>query len=40
MFSGNIPVKKYVTTKTGLTIVIANTGGSVVNGYLCLGKTK
>lgn len=35
---GNIPVSKYRSGKTGLTIFIADVGGPLVNGYFCLGK--
>ncbi|XP_072936349.1 uncharacterized protein C05D11.1-like [Epargyreus clarus] len=31
-----IPVNKYVSDKTGLTVIIANVEGPVVNGYFCL----
>ncbi|XP_071154933.1 uncharacterized protein C05D11.1-like [Mytilus edulis] len=33
---GNIPVSKYRSGKTGLTIFIADVGGPLVNGYFCL----
>lgn len=33
-----IPVAEYVSKKTGLTVVIAEVDGPVVNGYFCLGK--
>lgn len=35
---GNIPVSKYRSERTGLTICIANVDGPLVNGYFCLGK--
>ncbi|ELU05156.1 hypothetical protein CAPTEDRAFT_140557 [Capitella teleta] len=31
-----IPVKKYKSKQTGLRVVVANIGGPIVNGYLCL----
>lgn len=33
-----IPVSEYISKKTGLTVVIAEVDGPVVNGYFCLGK--
>lgn len=35
--SNVIPVNKYVSQKTGLTIIIANVDGPLVNGFFCLG---
>lgn len=35
---GRIPVSEYISKKTGLTVVIAEVEGPVVNGYFCLGK--
>jgi len=35
---GNIPVTKYKSKKTGLTCVIAEVEGPLVNGFFCLGK--
>lgn len=35
-----IPVHKYKSSNTGLTVVIAEVDGPVVNGYFCLGKKK
>jgi hypothetical protein len=32
-----IPVHKYRSNQTGLTVVIAEVEGPVVNGYFCLG---
>jgi hypothetical protein len=32
-----IPVNKYVSEKTGLTVIIAETEGPLVNGFFCLG---
>lgn len=32
-----IPVNKYVSIKTGLTVIIANVEGPTVNGFFCLG---
>lgn len=34
-----VPVNKYVSEKTGLTVIIAETEGPLVNGFFCLGKT-
>lgn len=33
-----VDVKKYRSSRTGLTVVIADVDGPVVNGYFCLGK--
>lgn len=33
-----IPVHKYKSSLTGLTVVLAEVEGPVVNGYFCLGK--
>lgn len=33
-----IPVHKYKSSNTGLTVVIAEVDGPVVSGFLCLGK--
>ncbi|XP_023020385.2 uncharacterized protein C05D11.1 isoform X1 [Leptinotarsa decemlineata] len=33
---GRIPVSEYISKKTGLTVVIAEIEGPVVNGYFCL----
>jgi hypothetical protein len=33
-----VPVHKYKSNVTGLTVVIAEVEGPVVNGYFCLGK--
>lgn len=33
-----IPVNKYVSEKTGLTVIIADVEGPLVNGYFCLGN--
>lgn len=33
-----IPVHKYKSSLTGLTVVVAEVDGPVVNGYFCLGK--
>ena len=33
-----IPVEKYRSTLTGLTVCVANVEGPLVNGYFCLGK--
>ncbi|CAH2238075.1 jg18458 [Pararge aegeria aegeria] len=34
--SDAIPVNKYVSEKTGLTVIIANVEGPLVNGFFCL----
>jgi hypothetical protein len=34
---GNIPVAKYRSKKTGLSVCIAQVEGPLVNGYFCLG---
>ena len=36
--NGVIPVYKYRSKKTGLTVVIAQVEGPLVNGYFCLGS--
>lgn len=33
-----IPVHKYVSSNTGLTVFIAEVEGPVVSGFFCLGK--
>ncbi|KAK3592274.1 hypothetical protein CHS0354_037563 [Potamilus streckersoni] len=33
---GDIPIVKYKSTKTGLTVFIADVEGPIVNGYICL----
>lgn len=33
-----IPVHKYVSNKTGLTVVVGEVEGPLVNGYFCLGN--
>ena len=33
-----IPVFKYRSKDTGLTVVVAQVGGPLVNGYFCLGE--
>ncbi len=33
-----IPVVKYKSSRTGLTVCIANVDGPLVNGYFVLGK--
>ena len=35
--NGKIPVSKYISKETGLTVCIAQVDGPIVNGYLCLG---
>lgn len=37
---GKVPVHKYRSEKTGLTVVIAEVEGPLVNGYFTLGKYK
>lgn len=34
-----IPVFEYQSKQTGLTVIIAEVDGPVVNGYFCLGTT-
>ena len=34
---GLIPVEKYKSLRTGLTVCVANVPGPLVNGYLCVG---
>ncbi|RUS91332.1 hypothetical protein EGW08_000946, partial [Elysia chlorotica] len=34
--NGKIPVSKYISKETGLTVCIAQVDGPIVNGYLCL----
>lgn len=34
-----IPLHEYKSTKTGLTVIVAEVEGPIVNGYFCLGKT-
>lgn len=36
---GNVPVTKYRSQKTGITVFIAQVEGPLVNGYFCLGET-
>lgn len=38
--NGTIPVHKYKSELTGLTIVIAEVKGPLVNGFFTLGKHK
>lgn len=33
-----VPVYEYVSKRTGLTVVIAEVEGPVVNGFFCVGK--
>lgn len=33
-----ISVRKFRSSRTGLTVVLADVDGPVVNGYFCLGK--
>lgn len=33
-----LPVHKYKSKRTGLTVVIGDVEGPTVNGYFCLGK--
>lgn len=33
-----IPVNKYVSKKTGITVIIADVGGPLVNGFFCFGE--
>lgn len=34
-----IPISEYKSKKTGLTVVIAEVEGPVVNGFFCVGKS-
>lgn len=34
-----IPVHKFKSSLTGLTVILAEVGGPVVNGYFCLGES-
>lgn len=36
--SNVIPVNKYVSNKTGITVIIADVGGPLVNGFFCFGE--
>lgn len=38
--NGLIDVCKYKSTKTGVTVVIAQVEGPVVNGYFVLGQSR
>lgn len=33
-----VPISKYVSEKTGITVIIGQVDGPVVNGFFCLGK--
>lgn len=35
-----IPINKYVSEKTGITVIIAGVEGPVVNGFFCLGEYR
>lgn len=35
---GNIPISKYRSKNTGISVFIAQVEGPLVNGYFCLGK--
>lgn len=35
----NIPVTKYKSKKTGVSVVIAEVEGPLVSGYFCLGNS-
>lgn len=37
--NGYIPVSKYKSKTTGLSVFLAAVDGPIVNGYFCLGKT-
>ena len=37
--NGVVPVYKYRSHLTGLTVVIAQVEGPLVNGYFCLGES-
>lgn len=34
---GNIPITKYKSKTTGLSVIIAEVEGPLVNGYFCVG---
>ena len=36
--SGIIPIKKYKSNETGLTVIFGDVEGPIVNGFFCLGK--
>lgn len=36
--SNVIPVNKYVSTKTGITVIVADVEGPLVNGFFCFGE--
>lgn len=38
MACGKIPVHKYRSEKTGMTVIIGEVEGPLVNGYFTLGK--
>lgn len=38
--NNTIPVFKYKSKKTGLTVCIAQVEGPLVNGYFCLGNVN
>ena len=35
-----IPVQKYCSNKTGLTVATAEVEGPLVNGFLCVGASR
>lgn len=35
-----IPITKYVSGKTGITVIIAEVEGPIVDGYFALGKPE
>ena len=35
---GDVPITKYRSKRTGLTVFVAQVEGPLVNGYFCLGK--
>lgn len=35
-----IPIEKYRSLRTGLTVCVANVQGPLVNGYFCIGRKK
>ena len=38
--NNKIPVTKYRSTRTGLTVTVAQVEGPVVNGYFCLATEE
>ena len=36
--NGKVPVSKYRSKESGLTVCVAQIDGPIVNGYICLGN--